>query len=386
MPRRLTVETFTRRLEEAQARMQELCHRWTLLLPEAESASTEAADEIRAAIGQADLLVRKKLIKVSSGCVDCRQYPSHHNPRQPVLFLSLSSPACPPLQFMDLCLSAGNPGSTTTMEDLEGYWEACVAPPIAEVDGRFEKCDDLKRREWNPVAQPEPTAPKKSRTIKAAVRKSTRARKISTTAESGSAESGAQEEAQPRRSARAFMNAARERQRQLQAQAASQPEAQASAQADIFIAMPIKRQAGGGDADGGEDDDEPLARRVHAKRVSFGGMVVAHGKSLFTPVHAAAVEHHEPAPSAQRQITLTPVRRSTRQVCQLCWTDEVPVRFERKPHACLSSQFIFGLDRHPANSGWILLMRKKPSECWVQQRFMCCPTRPCKCAAARIYR
>lgn len=256
--------------------MMGLCARWTTLLPEAEAVSAEAAEEIRAAIGQADLLIRKKLIK-----------------------------------FMDLCTAAQQPGTTTTAADLEGYWEACVVPPIAEVDARFDKCDDLKGQGWQPTPrQPEPPAPRK-RSIKLASRKARNSAGSSTGAGAPAAAAAAPK---ARSSTLSFLAEARERRRLALLQQSSEQQ-----DIDVVVAVPIKRHAQPMDME--DACAEPMARRAlpvssgsgcsaGASRTSFGGIVVPHGNVLLTPVRPPKHEASEPA----GEVYVTPVRRSARKV------------------------------------------------------------------------
>lgn len=183
-----------------------------------------------------------------------------------------------------------------------------MAPPIAEVEARFEKCDDLKRHGWQPSAPAEPTAPRKARTIKTAVRKGRgEAPEAAPQPEAGD---GAAPAAKSRRSARSFLAQARERQRQLQDAAGA-----IAADCDIVVALPSKRQAEDGELAGGDQGTEPLARRVQPKRVSFGGMVVAHGSTLLAPVHGSGEDQLVfNATAASTNVLMTPVRRSARKV------------------------------------------------------------------------
>jgi hypothetical protein len=188
------------------------------------------------------------------------------------------------------------------VEDLEGYWEACVAPPIAEVDTRFEKCDDLKRNKWQPICQTEPAAPRKSRTIKTASRK-TRTAVEATAGDAVAAAAAAAEPAKKMRpSARQFLAEARRMQRQ-----SKEPSAGEAAPVLMAISAAVKRQA--------EDDDgaseASSSARSKASRVSFGAVVIPHGKELLTPVHASKREKTETG----SEVFLTPVRRSARKVC-----------------------------------------------------------------------
>lgn len=60
----MTVESFQKKHGEADAHLAKLCAEWRNELATAEAANAEAGEQIRAAIGQAELLMRKKMAKV----------------------------------------------------------------------------------------------------------------------------------------------------------------------------------------------------------------------------------------------------------------------------------------------------------------------------------
>jgi hypothetical protein len=60
----MTVESFRVKHREADALLAQLCAEWRNELATAEAVNAEAGEQIRAAIGQAELLMRKKMAKV----------------------------------------------------------------------------------------------------------------------------------------------------------------------------------------------------------------------------------------------------------------------------------------------------------------------------------
>ncbi|EDQ89126.1 uncharacterized protein MONBRDRAFT_32557 [Monosiga brevicollis MX1] len=124
-----SIEFFESQLQCQLRYLAELCNKWEAMTPEADAVNSESGDEIRATIGQARLLSRKKLSKFESLCQDCRQ------------------------------------GGRTKLSDLDGYWDACVQPQVEQLQKRFENLDMLKNNAWQP-AEDEPAAPKKKRVKK----------------------------------------------------------------------------------------------------------------------------------------------------------------------------------------------------------------------------
>ena len=170
-------------------------------------------------------------------------------------------------------------GSTTTVQDLDGYWEACVAPQISELESRFERCDDLRANNWVIEASDEPAAPKKRRMKKA-------------TRKAGAGKAG---KAGARPSTRAFLAQMRQKKRETKGAAPASP------QIEVAAAAAPKRTAM-------ETEDDESQRSC--KRFGLAGMTVAQGAQLLTPVRASKRDQ-ETLGSA---VYMTPVRRSARKV------------------------------------------------------------------------
>lgn len=160
------------------------------------------------------------------------------------------------------------------MEDLDGYWDACVAPQIAELETRFERCDDLRANAWVVERSGEPAAPKKR-----VVRKATRKTKSTAGA---------------RPSTRAFLATMRQKKRDN-----GTGNGTAATGSPAVVVLAPKRPA--------MDTDDDTDR---SKRVGLPGMTVSAGNQLLTPVRASKREQD----SLGARVYVTPVRRSARNV------------------------------------------------------------------------
>lgn len=169
------------------------------------------------------------------------------------------------------------------MQDLDGYWDACVAPQISELESRFESCDDLRSNQWVIETSDEPAAPKKRR-MKKATRKAGQA-----------AGAGKADTAEVRPSTRAFLAEMRQKKRQTVASNGSHASPQ------IIVAAAPKRMA---------MDTEDDEAQHSCKRFGLAGMTVAQGKQLLTPVRASKRDQD----TLGSAVYMTPVRRSARKV------------------------------------------------------------------------
>eukprot|EP00730_Choanoeca_flexa_P010800 TRINITY_DN21110_c0_g1_i1.p1 TRINITY_DN21110_c0_g1~~TRINITY_DN21110_c0_g1_i1.p1 ORF type:complete len:774 (+),score=195.79 TRINITY_DN21110_c0_g1_i1:25-2322(+) len=131
----LDVTAFLARHAEQQAMLLNLCMKWEALINEAAIVDMEVADEIRSVVGQARLLLRKKMAK-----------------------------------YLELCEKTAQEGRATS-DDLDGYWDGCVQPQIDDVNKRFDKLDMCKQNGWVIAQEVQPTAPKKKKARKAGGKK-----------------------------------------------------------------------------------------------------------------------------------------------------------------------------------------------------------------------
>jgi hypothetical protein len=178
------------------------------------------------------------------------------------------------------------------VQDLDGYWDACVAPQISELESRFESCDDLRSNKWVIETSDEPAAPKKRR-MKKATRKAGHAAGVG--------------KAEVRPSTRAFLAEMRQKKRQVVASEGGHASPQ------IVVAAAPKRMA--------MDTEDDEAQRS-CKRFGLAGMTVAQGKQLLTPVRASKRDQD----TLGSAVYMTPVRRSARKVrhaARRTWAERV---------------------------------------------------------------
>jgi hypothetical protein len=131
----LDVSPFLARHGEQHELLTALCTKWEGQIEAAADVSAEVADEIRSVVGQARLLLRKKMTK-----------------------------------YLELCDTTVKEGRASG-NDLEGYWDGCVRPQIDDVNTRFDSLDMCKRDGWSIAEDVQPTAPKKKKTRKTGPKK-----------------------------------------------------------------------------------------------------------------------------------------------------------------------------------------------------------------------